>query len=84
MLVKELIESLKYMDQDAEVHFSYCYGDHWRTEVAPKVGSVDEGAVVYSEYHRMDKTVDNSDSDFDEETGEEIVDETLRRVVVLS
>ena len=84
MLVKELIESLKYMDQDAEVHFSYCYGDHWRTEVAPKVGSVDEGAVVYSEYHRMDKTVDNSDSDCDEETGEEIVDETLRRVVVLS
>jgi hypothetical protein len=84
MLVKELIESLKYMDQDAEVHFAYNYGDHWRTEVAPKVGSVDEGAVVYSEYHRMDKTVDNSDSDFDEETGEEIVDETLRRVVVLS
>jgi hypothetical protein len=84
MLVKELIESLKYMDQDAEVHYAYNYGDHWRTEVAPAVGRVDEGAVVYSEYHRMDKVVDNSDSDFDEETGEEIVDETLRRVVVLS
>jgi len=67
-----------------EVHFAYNYGDHWRTEVAPRVGSVDEGAVVYSEYHRMDKMVENDDSDFDEETGEEIVDETLRRVVVLS
>ena len=84
MQVKELIEMLQDMDQDAEVHYAYNYGDHWRTEVAPSVGRVDTGAVVYSEYHRMDKTVDNSDSDFDEETGEEIVDETLRRVVVLS
>ena len=84
MLVKELIESLKYMDQDAEVHYAYNYGDHWRTEVAPKVGSVDEGAVVYSEYHRMDKILeDDGDTDFDDE-GNEVVDETLRRVVVLS
>ena len=84
MLVKELIESLKYMDQDAEVHFAYNYGDHWRTEVAPKVGRVDEGAVVYSEYHRMDKMVENEyDAEFDDE-GREIVDESTRRVVVLS
>ena len=84
MQVKDLIEMLQGMDQDAEVHYAYNYGDHWRTEVAPKVGRVDEGAVVYSEYHRMDKIVENDDSDFDEETGEEIVGETLRRVVVLS
>ena len=84
MKVSELIEQLGYMDQDAEVHFSYNYGDHWRTNVAPAVGRVDTGAVVYSDYHRMDKIVENDDSDFDEETGEEIVDETLRRVVVLS
>jgi hypothetical protein len=84
MLVRDLIELLESYDADMEVHFAYNYGDHWRTEVAPRVGSVDEGAVVYSEYHRMDKMVENDDSDFDEETGEEIVDETLRRVVVLS
>ena len=84
MLVRDLIELLEGYDADMEVHFAYNYGDHWRTEVAPRVGSVDEGAVVYSEYHRMDKMVENDDSDFDEETGEEIVDETLRRVVVLS
>jgi len=72
------------MDKDAEVHFSYNYGDHWRTEVAPAVGRIDEGAVVYSDYHRMDKLVENDDeSEFDDE-GREIVDETLRRVVVLS
>jgi len=84
MLVKELIEMLEGMNQDAEVHYAYNYGDHWRTEVAPKVDRVDEGAVVYSDYHRMDKIAEHDDSDFDEETGEEIVDETLRRVVVLS
>jgi hypothetical protein len=85
MQVKELIEMLQDMDQDAEVHYAYNYGDHWRTEVAPKVGRVDEGAVVYSEYHRMDKMLEEQyDVEFDEETGEEVKDETLRRVVVLS
>ena len=85
MQVKELIEMLQDMDQDAEVHYAYNYGDHWRTEVAPKVGRVDTGAVVYSEYHRMDKILDtDGDCEFDEETGEEIVDESTRRVVVLS
>jgi hypothetical protein len=85
MKVSELIEQLGYLDQDAEVHFAYNYGDHWRTEVAPKIDRVDVGAVVYSDYHRMDKMVENEyDTEFDEETGEEIVDETLRRVVVLS
>jgi hypothetical protein len=84
MQVKDLIECLESMDPEAEVHFAYNYGDHWRTEVAPKVDRVDVGAVVYSDYHRMDKMVENDDGDFDEETGEERVDETLRRVVVLS
>ena len=83
MTVQELIEQLGYMDKDAEVHFAYNYGDHWRTQVAPKVGEVFEGAVVYSEYHRMDKMVeDDGDCDFDDE-GNEIVDESTRRVVVL-
>ena len=83
MTVQELIEQLGYMDKDAEVHFAYNYGDHWRTQVAPKVGEVFEGAVVYSEYHRMDKMVeDTGDCDFDDE-GNEIVDESTRRVVVL-
>jgi hypothetical protein len=81
MLVKELIESLKYMDQDAEVHFAYNYGDHWRTEVAPKVSQVTEGVVEYSEYHRMDKLVTDEDDCYDEETGDYKVD--VRKVVVI-
>ena len=84
MQVKELIEMLQDMNQDADVHFAYNYGDHWRTEVAPKLSRVDEGAVVYSEYHRMDKMLeDTGDCEFDDE-GNEVLDETLRRVVVLS
>ena len=81
MLVKELIEELKYLNQDAEVHFEYNYGDHWRTQVAPRVNSIDEGVVEYSEYHRMDKMVDYEDC-YDEETGDFRSD--VRRVVVLS
>ena len=81
MLVKELIESLKYMDQDAEVHFAYNYGDHWRTEVAPKVSQVTEGVVGYSEYHRMDKLVTDEEDCYDEETGDYKTD--VRKVVVI-
>jgi hypothetical protein len=84
MQVKELIEMLQGQDPEAQVHYAYNYGDHWRTEVAPKIDRVDVGAVVYSDYHRMDKMVENEyDTEFDDE-GREIVDETLRRVVVLS
>jgi hypothetical protein len=84
MQVYQLIEQLEYLDPNAEVHFSYGYGDHWRTEVAPAVSNIREGVVEYSEYHRMDKILeDTGDCEFDDE-GNEVVDETLRRVVVLS
>lgn len=80
--VKELIEQLGYMDQDAEVHFTYNYGDHWRTQVAPKVGGVEEAVVKYSDYHRMDKVEEDEDEVYDEETGD--FKEGVRRVVVIS
>jgi hypothetical protein len=78
MQVFQLIEQLMELDPNAEVHFSYNYGDHWRTEVAPRVGSVLEGMVKYSEYHRMDKLVDE-----DEMYEEEGDFEGTRRVIVL-
>lgn len=81
MKVAQLIEQLQYLDQDAEVHFAYNYGDHWRTEVAPSVSRVDEGVVEFSDYHRMDKMVDDEDC-YDEETGN--YKESVRRVVVLA
>jgi hypothetical protein len=81
MKVKDLIEQLGYMDQEADVHFSYCYGDHWRTQVAPSVDSVEEGVVEFSDYHRMDKMVEEYEDQFDEETGDLRTD--VRKVVVL-
>jgi hypothetical protein len=67
MNVADLIDALKQMPQDAEVHFSYRYGDHWRTQVAPQVSEIYEGQVNYSDYHRMHKVVeydcDEMDSD---------------------
>jgi hypothetical protein len=81
MKVKDLIEQLKYMDQEADVHFAYNYGDHWRTTVAPKVSNVSEGVVERSDYHQMDKLVDDYEDQFDEETGELRTD--VHRVVVI-
>ena len=80
MQVKELIEMLGYMDQEAEVHFAYNYGDHWRTQVAPKVDNVEQGVVEYSAYHSMDKMVDDEDC-YDEDTGD--FKEDVRKVVVI-
>jgi hypothetical protein len=78
MLVRDLIELLEGYDADMEVHYAYNYGDHWRTEVAPKVGDVREGVVEFSEYHRMDKV---ASEDYDDE--DEGVVESQRRVVLL-
>lgn len=63
---KELIELLQEEDPEAEVHFSYSFGDHWKTIVAPKVGKVEEGRVIQSDYHRMPKIIDDDDKRFSE------------------
>ena len=59
MTVKELMESLEGFDPNMEVKFAYNYGDYWATEVASNIRDVDEGQIRYSEYHRMDKVVEN-------------------------
>jgi hypothetical protein len=80
MKVSELIEQLGYMNPEAEVHFSYGYGDHWRTQVAPAVSNVFDGVVQYSEYHRMDKLVEDEDEMY-EEDGD--YNENVRKVVII-
>ena len=62
MTVAELIKALSVMSPSAEVHFEHGAGDYWRTTVAPRVCEVTIGVVEYSDYHRMDKVVDNYDS----------------------
>ena len=72
MTVDELIAELQCLPRDAEVHFAYNYGDHWRTQVAPTVDTVEMGKVKFSDYHRMPKVVeeDYDDEDHDYSTGE--------------
>jgi hypothetical protein len=78
MQVFQLIEQLEYLDPNAEVHFTYNYGDHWRTRVAPTVDQVFEGVVKRSDYHGMDKLLDENDMYEDEGDFE-----GTRRVVIL-
>jgi len=80
MNVKELIEMLQDMNPEAEVHFAYGYGDHWRTTVAPSASRVFQGQVQYSEYHRMDKLVEDEDEMY-EEDGD--YNENVRKVVII-
>lgn len=63
MKVKELMEYLEGFDEDAEVFFSYNYGDYWRTTVAAKVRDVQEQHLVWSEYHRMYKADERDDDE---------------------
>jgi tRNA/tmRNA/rRNA uracil-C5-methylase (TrmA/RlmC/RlmD family) len=83
MKVADLIEALQGMDPTLDVHFAYGYGDHWRTEVAPKVSQVSEGVVEFSDYHRMDKlvTIEEDYDIYDEDTNETRTE--VRRVVVI-
>jgi hypothetical protein len=80
MQVKELIEILGRYDQEADVHFAYGYGDHWRTQVAPAISQVFDGVVEYSDYHQMDKLIDDEDC-YDEDTGD--YKAGIRKVVVI-
>ena len=78
MKVQELIEQLQSMNPEAEVHFSYNYGDHWRTQVAPSVTEVFDGVVKRSDYHGMDRLMDEDEMNEDEGDFE-----GTRRVVVI-
>jgi len=74
MTVGMLIEELKQYDKNSEVRFAYNSGDHWKTQVAELIKSVDSGLVSYSEYHRMDKVVDpNDDGEMPDEAKEVVI-----------
>lgn len=80
MTVEELINQLQFMDPTAEVHFAYTYNDHWRTQVAPAVDSVEVGYVTFSDYHRMHKVTED-ECDIYLEDGER--DEDVQEVVLI-
>ena len=61
MTVQELKDYLSQFDGDMEVKFSYNYGDYWKTQVAQDIDSIEIGCTEWSDYHRMDKMVDDED-----------------------
>jgi hypothetical protein len=77
MRVKDLIEELENFDPNSEVVFSYGYGDYWNTTVAAAAEYIDEGHVVWSEYHRQDKVVEMEEDEMDS-------DGRIRSVVIIS
>lgn len=77
MRVKDLIDELENFDPESEVVFSYNYGDYWNTTVAAPAEYIDEGTVVFSEYHRQDKVVEMADDEMDS-------DGRVRNVVIIS
>lgn len=74
MKPSELIELLKPFvdeentDNELDILFGYDYGDHWHTTVAASITDVLETNVKYSNYHNMNKVVDNEEADEEETT----------------
>lgn len=75
MTVEQLRKMLSYFDDDQEVYLSFPSGDYWGTTLASKVASIDSCNVVWSEYHRAYKLV--------EEDNEEKYEDGERREIVL-
>ena len=80
MKVAELIEALKDFDPNAEIMFSYGYGDYWRTTVAAGVEWIEEGLVTYSQYHQQDKVVEMDEDEMDSDAEQ---DGRVRQVVLI-
>ncbi len=66
MTVRELINELEFYPDDMEVEFAYSYGDYWGTTVCKEIKDIDKGFVEYSDYHSMDKLVEEDDEDEEE------------------
>jgi len=61
MTVSDLKEQLSQYPDDTLVYLTYDYGDHWHSQVAKAISSVEEGAVKFSAYHSMNKVDDEAD-----------------------
>ena len=73
LTVAQLIEQLQSMPQEAQVVYAYNYGDHWRTQVAECVQTVEEKEVQWSAYHSMPKLVDLDDDHHDDDKSVDVV-----------
>jgi hypothetical protein len=77
----ELIQELEQFDDDTPVMFMYNYGDHWRTNVAEGIKSVEESNVVWSDYHRMYK--EEPERDYHDDDEDEPTNPTTQAVIII-
>ncbi len=65
MTVLELIQELQQIrvenGDDVEVKFAYPSGDYWKTVVCTQIDSVQMLAVKHSEYHDMDRLMEEEE-----------------------
>ena len=66
MTVKELKGLLEGFEDETEVGFAYNYGDHCRTMVVANIKYGDTGPVKHSDYHSMNRLVDDDDNEYGE------------------
>lgn len=81
-LVTELQDLMNDHGENIPVMFAYNFGDHWGTQVAQQIRTVDIDNVEYSDYHNMCK-ISKDELDEEEET-EEPGSETIKKVIIIS
>jgi hypothetical protein len=57
----EFRKETDHLPEDTPIHICYNYGDRSNTPVAPAVDEIIEGSVTRSDYHNMDRLVDDED-----------------------
>lgn len=78
LTVSQLIQRLQDFPPDALVKFEYDYGDYWHTKVCQGVKEIEDKQTIYSEYHRLDKALDQN------EDTTELEDRTKENCVIIS
>ena len=80
----ELLELLEPFDDDQEVMFAYNYGDHWNTQVAQVPSDANLHPVVWSEYHRMWRVVEEEEEDEEDYDPRHPDAEPPKKVIILA
>lgn len=68
--VRDLIDYLVCFSEDTKVMFRHPSHDHWRTELAAPVESVNQESVFWSAYHESFKLLHEESEDSDDEDSE--------------
>lgn len=90
-MIEALERKKSFHGGDVDVHFAYPSGDYWRNTLAARADSVDDGVIVWSEYHREHRLVDEeeeesivdglcADADEDRPAAEDLSTELGRRI----